>query len=492
MQHFSRVWAVAWLLTWAGVCSPVWAQVEAGSPLPISSAEQAPLQRAISGTVRVSVDLGQNKLSVGSGFLVRDDRGRALIVTNCHVVEGGISATVRFTRSDESVACELLAFHVESDLAVLRVQAGAYPDDRKPLELMTSPEVGDEISAIGFPASMDVSVTRGIVSAIREHSEVPFTAPLSTSDPLKPRWIQTDCTINPGNSGGPMVDAQGRVVAVSTAKLLRTRSAGAVLDNMNFGVSAATVAEFLRSVGDSPVPFPAGEQAVAQSPEPGKPAGETAPRRVRPRGEAEKDAVQWAARLVAQMSCITCKGEGQRSERAPARNVPRRDGPLQPAEFGRVACRACKGSGYRSTTNLVPQLRRVAEYVIESSNHPTPDRERLIKVGDELLKFVSHRPGTVTSVVNAQAQRLFPDPGRPFAVIGRVPESVPPALENLPRQVLLVIDGIPDYVLVRSTALTADIAGTGPVLVVGEYERMEVPAVGTTVHWIRHAIVVRP
>ncbi|WP_410962429.1 trypsin-like peptidase domain-containing protein, partial [Salmonella sp. SAL4355] len=75
----------------------------------------------------------------------------------------------------------------------------------------------EEVIAIGSPGmggqrSLEATVTRGIVSGIRSMGGTVV--------------LQTDAALNPGNSGGPLVDMQGRVVGVNTAKLQGTESIG--------------------------------------------------------------------------------------------------------------------------------------------------------------------------------------------------------------------------------------------------------------------------
>lgn len=81
----------------------------------------------------------------------------------------------------------------------------------------------------GFPlGSSDLTVTRGLVSAIK----------VDTGRNI--RWIQTDSAINPGNSGGPLVNLQGQVIGVVSAK-----SVGVSIEGVGFAISANTVKLYL-------------------------------------------------------------------------------------------------------------------------------------------------------------------------------------------------------------------------------------------------------
>lgn len=135
----------------------------------------------------------------GSGFLF--DEG--YIVTAAHLVEGATEVEVadKHTRT----SAKILGVNPEHDIAVLDPEAPfnghrfAFSD--------TSAEIGDEVAALGFPLSEGASMTRGTVSA-----------PEQDLDGVTTPVVQTDASINPGNSGGPLIDGDGQVAGVVTAK----------------------------------------------------------------------------------------------------------------------------------------------------------------------------------------------------------------------------------------------------------------------------------
>ena len=145
------------------------------------------------------------------------------IVTNSHVVEGASAITVTF--ADGTVLdAELVGADPESDLAVIRVDAGAV--DLQPVTLADSRvvQVGDLVIAIGNPFGLSGTMTQGIVSALSRSLEVSADTSFSTGSYTIPDIIQTDAAINPGNSGGVLVDVQGRVVGVTAAIRSATNS----------------------------------------------------------------------------------------------------------------------------------------------------------------------------------------------------------------------------------------------------------------------------
>ena len=142
----------------------------------------------------------------GSGF-IWDAAGHA--VTNNHVVEGVQSLQVRLASGEVSQA-DIVGTAPDYDLAVIRIRSSrGLP---APLAVGTSADlkVGQFTYAIGNPFGLDLSLTTGVVSALKRR--------LPTSGGREIAGvIQTDAAINPGNSGGPLLDSAGRLIGVNTA-----------------------------------------------------------------------------------------------------------------------------------------------------------------------------------------------------------------------------------------------------------------------------------
>ena len=140
--------------------------------------------------------------SVGSGFFV-DKSG--YVLTNYHVVEDAAKITVKL-ESGEEFAARVIGVDDETDLAVLKIEAGR---DVPFVKLANSDQarVGDWVLAIGSPFGLNRSVTAGIIS--QTNRETPSTT-------LFQRFIQTDAAINRGNSGGPLVNMDGEVIGVNS------------------------------------------------------------------------------------------------------------------------------------------------------------------------------------------------------------------------------------------------------------------------------------
>lgn len=139
----------------------------------------------------------------GSGVIIHED---GYIVTNNHVIGGGIEAEIRL--SDRTILiAEVIGRDPDTDLALLRVQV----DRKLPVAKFgdsKTVKVGHWVLAIGNPFGLDQTLTLGVVSGIgRENMN------LSRYE----NFIQTDASINPGNSGGPLFNLKGEVIGINTA-----------------------------------------------------------------------------------------------------------------------------------------------------------------------------------------------------------------------------------------------------------------------------------
>jgi len=163
------------------------------------------------GPAVVKVESGRGR-SVGSGVIF-DSNGRVL--TNEHVVRGRVQ--VQVTLADgRRLPAVVVGADPRLDIAVLKVAAKGLPV----AELYSGPlKVGQLVVAIGNPYGLSWTVTAGVVSALGR--ELPIESGLALRD-----LIQTDVPINPGNSGGPLVDAQGRVIGITTAIIPFARGVG--------------------------------------------------------------------------------------------------------------------------------------------------------------------------------------------------------------------------------------------------------------------------
>ena len=143
----------------------------------------------------------------GSG-VVLDGTGH--ILTTHHVVAGAEKVIVTFS-DGRVLSGTVIGGDEETDIAVVRVEGKEF----RPADFANSDElkVGQPVLAIGNPLGLPggPTVTSGVVSSLRRH--------LGRGPGDGMPVIQTDAAVNPGNSGGPLVDLQGRVVAINTATI---------------------------------------------------------------------------------------------------------------------------------------------------------------------------------------------------------------------------------------------------------------------------------
>lgn len=143
---------------------------------------------------------------MGSGTII--DAKQGLILTNNHVVGGAEKITVTLSNNEvlQGTIAGSCAIH---DIAVVKVNG----NNMQAAELGGSDKlrVGQRVYAIGNPFGLTggPSVTSGVVSAINRTIE--------SQKGVFENLVQTDAAINPGNSGGPLVDLEGKVVAINTA-----------------------------------------------------------------------------------------------------------------------------------------------------------------------------------------------------------------------------------------------------------------------------------
>jgi 2-alkenal reductase len=189
-------------------------------------------ERVSPGIVTIQVSDDQGGGSLGSGF-VFDQQGH--VVTNYHVVEGAKQVEVDFM-SGYKVYGTVIGTDLDSDLAVIKVDAPA--DELHPLSLGDSEtlKVGQTVVAIGNPFGLNGTMTVGIVSALGRTLDSAHASPTGgffTAGDI----IQTDAAINPGNSGGPLLNLNGEVIGVNRA--IRTTNFTTTGEPLNSGIGFA-------------------------------------------------------------------------------------------------------------------------------------------------------------------------------------------------------------------------------------------------------------
>ena len=159
--------------------------------------------------------------SEGSGVIFSQD---GYIITNYHVIESTLTSTGEASKSaslniylytdpNTAISGSVIGYDISADLAVLKIAR----TDLTPIELGDSDElqVGDIAIALGNPGGLQFlgSVSQGIISGLNRTIQ-------SESAYENLTLIQTDAAINPGNSGGALVDVNGKLIGINSAKLV--------------------------------------------------------------------------------------------------------------------------------------------------------------------------------------------------------------------------------------------------------------------------------
>ena len=183
--------------------------------------------------------------SCGSGIIIGKNDTELLIVTNNHVVDQVCKANIKGTDAD-------------NDLAVIAVPLSEIPDDTmSSIAVATmgdsdSVEVGEQVVAIGNALGYGQSVTTGIISAANrvidsdsssDGSSDGTTADTSSTDTTGKTYLQTDAAINPGNSGGALLNMNGEVIGINSAKLASTE-----VEGMGYAIPISRVSDIIENL----------------------------------------------------------------------------------------------------------------------------------------------------------------------------------------------------------------------------------------------------
>ena len=245
--------AVAGLAVLSTGCSHLPEQVALAATADCKTASYEPAD--LFSRTKDSVVYVETQDGLGSGFIVRHQDGKTLIVTNSHVANNSEELDLKL-HDGTTVTGKLVGDaggydwekweDASKDIALIQVDKVI----GKPIKINTQlPKVGDEVVVIGAPVGLEFSMSRGIVSGLR----------------LDDQLLQTDAPINPGNSGGPIINKAGCLVGMST--FIEDGR-----DGLGFGLSTPVIQGFLKNppaIALNPrVPV---QEPVAQSPESSRP-----------------------------------------------------------------------------------------------------------------------------------------------------------------------------------------------------------------------------
>jgi serine protease Do len=147
-------------------------------------------------------DSNGKTVSQGTGFFLAEN---GLCVSNYHVFEGGTEWMIRTANGSRYRVTEILDKDKDYDYIVFRVDL-AEGEQYPYLEAAhKTPRKGSDIFVLGNPKGLESTITRGVISAIRDQG-------------MKDAVLQIDAAISPGSSGSPVMNTEGKVVGIATYK----------------------------------------------------------------------------------------------------------------------------------------------------------------------------------------------------------------------------------------------------------------------------------
>ena len=184
---------------------------------------------------------------VGTGIIIGENDDELLIVTNSHVVAGRDTLTVTFG-DENSVEANIKGSDAVYDVAVMAVAEADIPAETKGsisvarLGDSDSLKVGEPAIAIGNALGYGQSVTTGVISALNR-TVISTDAQTGETTENATELIQTDAAINSGNSGGALVNVNGEVVGINSAKQV-----GATVEGIGYAIPISDVYDLIQSM----------------------------------------------------------------------------------------------------------------------------------------------------------------------------------------------------------------------------------------------------
>ena len=189
----------------------------------------------------------QTSEGAGTGIIIGKNDTELLIVTNNHVVEGSDTLTVTFN-DQSSVEANIKGTDAAYDVAVIAVALDQISDDTMSaisvatLGDSTNLKIGEPAIAIGNALGYGQSVTTGVISAL-DRSVSTTDTPTGETQESGAKLIQTDAAINPGNSGGALVNVNGEVIGINSAKLT-----GESVEGIGYAIPISDVSDLIQNL----------------------------------------------------------------------------------------------------------------------------------------------------------------------------------------------------------------------------------------------------
>ena len=183
----------------------------------------------------------------GTGIIISENDSELLIVTNNHVVENSDALTVTFN-DETSVSADIKGIDAACDVALLSVPTESLSADTlgslatATLGDSTKLKVGEPAIAIGNALGYGQSVTTGVISAL-DRSVATTDSRTGETKEDGVNLIQTDAAINEGNSGGALVNVNGEVIGINSAKLI-----GDSVEGIGYAIPISDVSDLIQGL----------------------------------------------------------------------------------------------------------------------------------------------------------------------------------------------------------------------------------------------------
>ena len=203
---------------------------------PAVSQDFSKIYKEVSPSVVVvfAYDSNNRLISQGSGFFI-DELGD--VITNLHVVQGSNKLEVVTVDGKRYPVKDVLAKNLSGNIFLASI--GIPKNTVQPLKLNASlPSIGEDIIIIGCPEGLEQTMTRGIISSVRDIGDYGTV-------------VQIDAAISPGSSGSPVLNAKGEVIGIATFVYINGQ-------NLNFAISSKQLSDLTEKAGIYELPVASG------------------------------------------------------------------------------------------------------------------------------------------------------------------------------------------------------------------------------------------
>ena len=179
----------------------------------------------------------------GSGVIISDD---GYIVTNNHVItdaNGNIADEINVTlHNGKTYKAKVIGRSETTDVAVLKINGNHFP-----YMIFGNSDLlqtGQWVLAVGYPLSLETTVTAGIISATGRN--IGFSRQVKNGDSNQRSFIQTDAAVNSGNSGGALINTNSELIGMNSAIISPTGTYA----GYSFAIPASTVKKAVKKLSN--------------------------------------------------------------------------------------------------------------------------------------------------------------------------------------------------------------------------------------------------